>query len=225
MSFASELSSWREIVKTHIRWTIVAGLALLLSATSFFLSLSQVRSFSQQFSFLESPFEILLEVDGRVREQERVSLQDELKALPMVKAIDFWSPDQSRDFIDQTLLPGYSGFLQKTGGDIPVPPLFRVQLTDLKAQESFLSLVSERYGDRLSILTMSPKLDDHFFTSPFLASLQALKARAVTLTVLNFFIFLALLILVASRFFHERTRTWSELVLDRFSWFPWKGKK
>ncbi len=224
-TFLEELGSWREIVKTHAQWSVLAAVVLLLGIMGFFMSLSQVQSLSSQFSFLNHQFEILLEVDSRVPDQERLSLQDELKALPMVKAIDFWSQDQSRDFVDQTLLPGYSGFLQKTGDDIPVPPLFRVQLRDLKAQESFLNLVGEKYGDRLSVLQTFSKPGDDFFTSSFLASIQELKARAVALTVLNFFLMLGSALLIASRFFHERTRTWSELLTDRFSWFPWRAKK
>lgn len=182
----------------------VVVLSLLMGL--FFLLVQQYQTFATQISRLTDELEMVLELDPSLSSEQLQTMQDELKQLPSVKQIEYWSRERAAEYIDQQMLPGYLDFLNKTQSEIPVNPLFRIQLTELQKKTEVEQLIADRYAP--FIVTTDSLLDrsGQTFAQQFVAQLQSLSVALRHLSVLFLVILLALSGYFTSFVLAERSR-------------------
>lgn len=151
-SFQSELKSWKEVLKLRKGTLAIFSLAMVLMVTLFFVIVWEYRLLEAQVSQFTNQVELIVEVDTDLSEEHKSNIQSELAALPMVNKLEYWSAERSARYIDNQILSGYFGFLEKNKLDFPVNPLFRIQLSDLDEKEDLEKIVAEKYGNRLFIM-------------------------------------------------------------------------
>lgn len=182
--FQSEIRSWREVLRSRKAVLVFFVLVLSLLAGLFFLLVQQYQTFSAQISRLTDELEIVVELDPSLSSEQLESMQGEMKQLPSVKQIEYWSQERAAEYIDQQMLPGYLDFLRKTQSEIPVNPLFRIQLEELQQKSEVEQLIAQRYAP--FIVTTDSLLDrsGQTFAQQFVAQLQGLSVALRHLSVL-----------------------------------------
>ena len=204
--FQSEMRSWREVLRLRKATLVFFVVVLSLLMGLFFLLVQQYQTFATQISRLTDELEMVLELDPSLSSEQLQTMQDELKQLPSVKQIEYWSRERAAEYIDQQMLPGYLDFLNKTQSEIPVNPLFRIQLTELQKKTEVEQLIADRYAP--FIVTTDSLLDrsGQTFAQQFVAQLQSLSVALRHLSVLFLVILLALSGYFTSFVLAERSR-------------------
>jgi cell division protein FtsX len=168
--FHSEWISWREVLKLR-KWTTLFLSGLLVVMVGVFLSLIwEYQLLSGQISRLTTQVEVIAEVDSALVVDQVKLIQDEIENFPMVTRVDFWSAERSAQYINDTILSGYLDFLKKTELQVPVNPLFRIQLTDLDQKQALEDVLADKYGDKLLLLDAGTTADRESFANQFVKS-------------------------------------------------------
>jgi len=169
--FSTEMKSWLEVLKLRKGTVVLFSVAMVLMMTLFFLLVFEHRLLADQVSQFTNQVELIVEVDTDLSEEHKANIQQELAALPMVNSLDYWSAERSAEYIDNQILSGYLGFLEKNKLDFPVNPLFRIQLGDLKGKEELEKVIAEKYGNRLFVMDTSNSTQGLSFAREFVENL------------------------------------------------------
>lgn len=207
--FQSEMKSWKEVLRLRKATIFFFVVVLSLVTGLFFLLVQQYQTFATQISRLTGELELVVEIDPSLSSEQLQSMQEEIRQLPAVKQVEYWSQERAAEYIDQQMLPGYLDFLNKTQLEIPVNPLLRIQLSELQKKAEVEKFLAERYTQ--FIITTDSLLDrsGQTFAQQFIAQLQdlsfALRHLSVWVLVLLFALsgyFTAFVLAERSRGFH-----------------------
>lgn len=181
--FQSEMKSWKEVLRLRKATVFFFVLVLSLVMGLFFLLVQQYQTFATQISRLTGELELVVEIDPTLSSEQLQSMQEEIRQLPAVKQVDYWSQERAAEYIDQQMLPGYLDFLNKTQLEIPVNPLLRIQLVELQQKAEVEKFITERYPQ--FIISTDSLLDrsGQTFAQQFIAQLQDLSTALRYLSV------------------------------------------
>lgn len=150
--FRSEVAAWWEVMKSRKGSVVSLSLVMVMMIAAFLLLVAQYQISSAQIAKVTTQVEVLVEVDQDLPDTAYEEIQQEIQKFPMVKGVEYWTQDRSAQYIDQKLLSGYLSFLKKNQLEIAVPPLFRIQLSELSQKKTLEELIRQRFGGRLHII-------------------------------------------------------------------------
>jgi hypothetical protein len=143
--------SWKSVFQ-HKKTSVIFGSILIMLLISAFSLVSwQFSRFSEQVKTLTAEGEIIVEIDQNLGEEGIKDLEESVKKFPMVEGVEYWAQDRTETYIDRIILPGYRDFLLKTGAEVPVKPLLRIQISDLNQRAELEKLLDEQFGNLITL--------------------------------------------------------------------------
>jgi hypothetical protein len=183
--FRSEWRSWRAVFALRKGTICFFSSLIVFLITLFLVMVWEYQIFSSQISQLTTQVEVIVELDENLSQEQVSSLQAEVQNLPMVSKVDYWSADRSSQYIDQTILSGYKDFLQRTQSEIPLQPLFRIQLSELGQKESLEKTLSDRYPQQITLIHSLGDSEGQSFARQFISQVgQSSRVFQVSIVLL-----------------------------------------
>ncbi|MDP2691991.1 MAG: hypothetical protein Q8O95_06350 [bacterium] len=186
--FSSEMSVWRQVFALR-RATIGFFLLLMFLVVSVFLLLVwEYHLLEYEVSQLTTQTEIIAELDRALLPEQQEMIRSDIEQLVMVQSVELWSSERSAQYIDQRILSGYMGFLQKNQLDIPVNPLLRIQLIELSQKDALERILQDRFGQQLSMTESHLGQGRASFATEFIGALTRSLDAFQVLVVLIFLV-------------------------------------
>ena len=155
---------------------------------------------------LTEQVEVIAELQLGVPEQELTLFIEDLRAMDQVEEVTFWTTEQVAQFIDERVFRGYESFIQEYQLDVPVQPLLRIQLADIRFQESVVNELESRLGEQLIAVDAPQAEDGGVFVEGFLGTLDRSRLSLQALMMASFGLLLAFSGYVTAFFLSERSR-------------------
>ncbi|MGE3278662.1 MAG: permease-like cell division protein FtsX [Candidatus Altimarinota bacterium] len=170
--FSSEWRSWQAVFALRKGTIGFFSVLIVFLVTLFLVMVWEYQIFSAQISQLTNQVEVIAELNEDLGQEQVNTLQSEIQSLPMVSRVDFWSAERSSQYIDRRILSGYTDFLQKTQSDIPLQPLFRIQLADIQQKQALEDVLKERYPQQISLVHSLGTSEGDSFAQQFISQVD-----------------------------------------------------
>jgi hypothetical protein len=183
--FRSEWRSWRAVFSLRKK-TIAFFSGIVVFLISLFLVMVwEYQILSSHIAQLTTQVEVIAEIDESLSQEQVTTLQMEIESLPMVHKVDYWSVDRTSQYIDDKILSGYDAFLQKTPSEIPLQPLFRIQLSELDQKDELTKLLLEKYPRQIFLIPALVDADELSFAQQFISQIgQSARVFQISIVLL-----------------------------------------